>query len=134
MDTTVRKPAPTSLLNDWRFLVLVFVAVMVLGLFLLTMLTGDDEIAPAPPDLGKPQPMATTARPGVDGFLSVSVAPRVRVFVDGEDKGTGAFRKYPLERGIHKVKLMDLESGDTRTITINVKADEEFIVSPMDYQ
>ena len=132
--TTMRKPAPGKWFNDWRFLVLVFVAVMVVGLFLLAMLTGDDEIAPAPPDLGKPQPMATTARPGVDGFLSVSVAPRVRVFVDGEDKGTGAFRKYPLERGIHKVKLMDLESGDTRTLTINVKPDEEFIVSPMDYQ
>jgi serine/threonine-protein kinase len=132
--TTMRKATPTSMFNDWRFLVLVFVAVMVLGLFLLTMLSGEDEITPAPPDLGKPQPMATTARPGIDGFLSVSVAPRVRVFLDGEDKGTGAFRKYPVERGIHKVKLMDLESGDTRTITVNVKADEEFIVSPMDYQ
>ena len=133
-ETTVRKPARPGLFNDWRFLVLVFVAVMVLALFALTMLGGDDEIAPTPPDLGKPQPMATTARPGIDGFLSVSVAPRVRVFVDGDDKGTGAFRKYPVERGIHKVKLMDLESGDTRTMTVNVKADEEFIVSPMDYQ
>jgi serine/threonine protein kinase len=134
VDTTVRKPGQANLLGDWRFLVLVFVAVMVLGLFLLTMLSGEDEIAPAPPDLGEPQPMITRARPGIDGFLSVSVAPRVRVFVDGEDKGTGAFRKYPVERGIHKVKLMDLESGETRTLTINVKPDEESIVSPMDYQ
>jgi serine/threonine-protein kinase len=132
--TTVRKPTPAGLFNDWRFLVLVFVAVMVLGLFLLTMFSGDDEIAGANRDPGKPQPMATRARPGVDGFLSVSVAPRVRVFVDGEDKGTGAFRKYPVERGIHKVKLMDLESGDTRTLTINIEPDDEFIVSPMDYQ
>ena len=132
--TTVRKPAPTGPFNDWRFLVLVFVAVLVLGLFMLTMFSGDDEIAGATPDLGKPQPMATKARPGIDGFLSISVAPRVRVFVDGEDKGTGAFRKYAIERGIHKVKLIDLESGDTRTLTINVKPDKEFIVSPMDYQ
>jgi serine/threonine-protein kinase len=133
VDTTVRKPASVSLFNDWRFLVLVFVAVMVLGLFILTMFSGDEVGTPAS-DPGKPQPMETTARPGLDGFLSVSVAPRVQVFIDGEDKGTGAFRKHPLERGIHKVKLQDLESGDTRTLTINVKPDEEFIISPMYYQ
>jgi serine/threonine protein kinase len=131
--TTATKAVPKGFLNDWRFLVLVFVAVMVLGLFFLVMFSGGQTATPAP-DPGKPQPMATTARPGLDGFLSVSVAPRVRVFIDGRDTGTGAFRKYPLERGIHKVKLLDLESGDTRTLTINVKPDEEFIVSPMDYQ
>lgn len=134
VDDTVKKPASTSLLNDWRFLVLVFVAVMVLGLFIMTMFSGGDEVGTPGSDPGKPQPMKTTARPGMDGFLSVSVAPRVRVFVNGRDMGTGAFRKYPLERGIHKIKLHDLESGDTRTLTINVKPDEEFIVSPMNYQ
>jgi serine/threonine-protein kinase len=122
IDSKKRKPAAASLLNDWRFLILVFLAVMVLGLFLLTTFGGEDGID------------ASSARPGLDGFLSVSVAPRVRVFVNGHDMGTGAFRKHPLERGIHEVKLRDLESEETRILNVHIKPDEEFIVSPMNYQ
>ncbi len=129
-ETAVTKTG--DLLSDWRFLVLIFVAVMVLALFLMTSFGEPEKVVVTPPDLGPPQAMRTTARPGLDGFLSVSVRPGVSVLIDGRSMGMGAFRKYPLERGVHKVMLM--QSGRKQVFTVTIKADREEFIAPEEWQ
>ncbi|HUU01102.1 MAG TPA: serine/threonine-protein kinase [Myxococcota bacterium] len=133
-ESTVTGKRYSNLLNDWRFLVLIFAAVMVVALFILLSFGGQRKIDVPLPDMGQPQSMHTSARPGVDGSLSVSVNPRVTVTIDGESMGKGAFQRHPLEMGLHKVKLTDQPSGKTREIMVNIKADKNFLLSPMDYQ
>lgn len=133
-ETTVSAKRASNLLNDWRFLVLIFAAVMVVALFLMLSFGGQRQIEAPLPDLGQPQAIRSKARPGVDGTLSVSVNPRVSVKIDGENMGKGAFQRHPLEMGLHKVVLSDPQSGQTRTVTVNIKADRDFLLSPMDFQ
>jgi hypothetical protein len=115
-------------------LLLVFVAVMALVLFLMTSLGGPPEVTvwPDGPQLGAPEAMRSEARPGIDGLLSVSVRPSVEVLVDGRSHGNGAFAKYPLEHGMHKVILK--EGARKETLTIHIKANKEEFIAPADWQ
>jgi serine/threonine protein kinase len=133
-ETTMLDKKSGKLLEDWRFLVLVFLGVAVIALFIMTTF-GEDKVTPPPtkPSLGTPQKMKTTARPGLDGFLSVSVGHTVRVKVDGKDLGLGAFRMHPLERGPHKI-VLTTSRGESRTWTVQIKPDKEYILGPADYQ
>ncbi len=133
-ESTVTGKRYSKLLNDWRFLVLIFAAVMVVALFILLSFGEQRKIEVPLPDMGQPQPMHTRARPGLDGTLSVSVNPRVTVTIDGENMGKGAFQRHPLEMGLHKINLNDTRSGKTRELRVNIRADKDFLLSPMDYQ
>jgi len=107
---------------------------MVVALFILLSFNEQQKVEVPLPNSGQPQPMNTRARPGLDGTLSVSVNPRVTVTIDGESMGKGAFQRHPLEMGLHKIKLEDSQSGNKREIMVNIKADKDFLLSPMDYQ
>ncbi len=118
---------------DWRSLVLLAAIVAVVGLFLLVTFSGPETL-PVPGAQDEPRPVQSPARSGLDGFLSVSVSPNVAVEIDGQNLGPGAFRRHILERGIHKVKLINTRSGGSRMFTVRIKADTEFILSPAGYQ
>jgi serine/threonine protein kinase len=121
-----------GLLSDWRLMVLVFVAVMVVAFFVISLMDEPGVVTVKPPNLGPPQAMKTTARPGLDGFLSISVRPSVKVLVDGRSMGNGAFAKYPLQDGVHQILLK--EGSQKRSLTVYIKADKESYLAPEAWQ
>jgi len=132
-DTTVQRRTGRAMLNDWRFLLLVFLGVLVVVLFFLTVFRGPKEVEVPPPEIGM-EPMKSAARPGLDGHLSVSVHPEVQVLLDGKDMGKGAFRLKPLEAGMHELELRHTGTGETRKIRVHIRADKESIVAPAAFQ
>ncbi|MBN2494449.1 MAG: serine/threonine protein kinase [Deltaproteobacteria bacterium] len=119
-----------GLLNDWRVVLAIFVLVMLGMLFLIDSLLDSEPEIPPPPISGP----STVARPGVDGFLSVSVRAGVQVWLDGKKVGSGAFRKQPVLAGSHRVILKDPESGRKENFSVNVKVDEEELLVPQGWQ
>ncbi|HOX43526.1 MAG TPA: serine/threonine-protein kinase [Myxococcota bacterium] len=132
-DTLVRGQPLTGgkrgkLANIGLFLA-VFAAVLVLGLLAVRWFSADT--APRP-DPGRSEAMGSTAREGVDGFLSVSVRGGVQVTVDGESLGHGSFQKHPLEAGPHTVILK--EGPQRQTFKVRIEADAEATLAPADWQ
>lgn len=121
-----------GLLSDWRVVVLVFVAVMVVAFFVIGLMDEPGAVTVKPPDLGPPQAMKTTARPGLDGFLSVSVRPSAKVLIDGRSMGNGAFAKFPLQDGMHQIQLK--EGSKMKNLTVYIKADKVSHIAPEEWQ
>jgi serine/threonine protein kinase len=118
--TSVEKSNP---LADWRVLLLIFMAVLVgaLALFTLFSDSNGDGRGDAPPSMN-------TARPGLDGFFSISVRGGVEVIVDGHSQGNGSFANLPLRKGSHEIKLK--EAGQTKTLEVDIQANKETFISP----
>lgn len=132
-DTAVRTKPGSDLWRDWRFLVIVSAGGLILLLFLITMMSGPAEVEIGDPDEEEVEEVAE-ARPGEDGYLSVSVAPHVVVKLDGEEIGKGAFLRRVVPKGSYKLLLRDTKSGEVKTIRIHVEADKERIVAPSQFQ
>ncbi len=132
-DTVVRgKAMPGGKHGLWAnvgLFLAVFAAVLVLGLLAVRLLSPAEP--GADPAARRPQGMGTTAREGVDGFLSVSVRGGVEVQVDGESLGHGSFQKHPLEAGPHTVTLR--EGGERQTLRVKISADQETTLAPADW-
>jgi len=114
------KPSP---LSDWRVLLLIFMAVLVGALILFTLFSESDGDG-----RGDAPPSMNTARPGIDGFFSISVRGGVEVIVDGHSQGNGSFANLPLSKGSHDIELK--EAGKTKTLEVDIQANEETFISP----
>jgi eukaryotic-like serine/threonine-protein kinase len=132
--TAVHQGPIAKALNDWRILVLIFFGVMVLALFILLSFGGSQGSSAPAVDPGQGEDMKTVARPGLDGFLSVSVGAHIRVKVNDKDMGMGAFGMHPLPAGLHKVELINPKTGRTYSQKVHIIPDREQIVGPMDFQ
>lgn len=121
-------------LSNWRVALAVFAGVLLLTLVLLVTFAGGQKATVGPPRRGEPRPLRPAAREGIDGLLSVSVAPHVKVTIDGRYLGDGAFRDHPLKAGIHHVQLFDSHKGKRRTLTVRIVPDRTKLLAPMDFQ
>ncbi|RME21640.1 MAG: serine/threonine protein kinase [Deltaproteobacteria bacterium] len=133
-DTVSTQPAGKSARkkrSEWALAVAVFLAVLLAGLLLLNHLEGQK---PAPGGPGVPMAMKPAARAGLDGLLSVSVAPHVEVYIDGKLHTTGAFRDHPLPAGHHTVKMVDKRRSRSRSFEVDIVADRPYLLAPMDFQ
>ena len=134
------RPEPTelppedsaSLFSDWRVLLLIFVLVLGLGFLAMQIFVEDGPVIAAPSvgDNGLPN----EARPGLDGFLSVSVRASVEVLVDGKSLGLGAFRNQPLTKGKHGVTLRDTNTGKKTHRSVEIVPNGEKLLAPQDWQ
>ena len=134
------RPEPTelppedvaSLFSDWRVLLLVFVLVLGLG-FLAMQTFVEEEVAIPALSIGD-NGLPNEARPGLDGFLSVSVRASVEVLVDGKSLGLGAFRNQPLTKGKHGVTLRDTNTGKKTHRSVEIVPNGEKLLAPQDWQ
>ncbi|MBW2702483.1 MAG: serine/threonine protein kinase [Deltaproteobacteria bacterium] len=133
------RPEPTELppeevgglFSDWRVLLVVFA--LVLGLGFLGMQFFEEEAAIPAPSIGD-NGLPNEARPGLDGFLSVSVRASVEVLVDGKSLGLGAFRNQPLTKGKHTVIIRDTNTGKKTERSVEIVPNGEKLLAPQEWQ
>jgi serine/threonine-protein kinase len=131
-DTDVRKRPTRELMKDWRFMVLLGTGFFFLLLFLMILLSGPEEVDLGPEDDDFEEIERPVARPGEDGWLILGVGEHVRVEINGEDQGLGAFRR-PFPKGKYKVKLKNTKTGKSAVVEVSLAADAEETITLPDF-